>query len=551
LTIGTNLITLTATDGVGRTGTTRITVTFDPVAPTANITSPSSDAVIRTTFASVSLAGLASDNLEVQSVAYANATTGESGTAAGTNSWSVPSITLVEGSNQIDITVTDTVGNFSVTTATIIYDGTPPTVLIDTPTNTGAYATSTRPLIIGGTVTDNLQIAAVTWTNDRGGGGAADVSGTATLGTWTTTTVPVYLYPGVNVITVTATDGHEYSDTDVITITFTPESTAPTITIQSPSAAGSAVSATQAITVSGQADDNVLVVSVGWKNRTTGIKGAAALTGGPNPVNWSADIPLVNGINEIVATATDDAGNSATATIFISYDSGSDGVLPGITVTGPTLLSIYSSTSSPLLVTLSATDDVGVAAVRWTNSEMGADGSATPGPGTAWTADIPLILGSNTLTFTASDPSGNAATDTLTVNFLPPPGDGSAPLVSITSHSTASSLGVSVQGLTLSGIASDNVLVTGITWANAADGSGGSADGTTSWLVDLNLVSGINIITIKAYDSSGNVDTDQITVVYTPPPPPPEEQAAGYCGLLGIETFGVLAMIALLRRRRR
>src|SRR5262245_19112777 len=52
-------------------------------------------------------------------------------------------------------------------------DVTPPIVTITTPTGTGSYITSTTPLTIGGTATDNVGVTQVMWTNSRGGSGAA------------------------------------------------------------------------------------------------------------------------------------------------------------------------------------------------------------------------------------------------------------------------------------------------------------------------------------------------------------------------------------------
>ena len=325
---GSNVITITAEDFVGRTGTARITIIYDPTPPTVAITVPTAEATFMTTNATLSLAGAASDNLEVQSVTWENTTTGDLGIALGTGAWTIGSIPLIEGPNVITVTAVDSVGNSGMATLTVTYDATPPTVAITSPA-TDPFPTTTRPLPMVGTAGDNLNLVSVTWANSLGGGGTA--TGT------TSWTASVYLFPGSNVITVTATDAHSHTATDTITVDFTPESVAPTAGITTPSATGSAVSATQISTVGGTADDNVAVVSVAWRNLATGVRGTAALSGGPNPVNWTAEVPLTSGANIVAVTATDDAGNTVTVTITITYESPSDAVVPAITITGPTL----------------------------------------------------------------------------------------------------------------------------------------------------------------------------------------------------------------------
>lgn len=555
---GSNDVTFTATDQVGRTGTTRITIVYDPTAPTVNITTPTSDAVFLTTNSTIALAGVASDNLTVQSVTWSNAATADTGTAVGVGLWNIPTIDLVEGDNDITVTVTDSVGNVNTDTIKVVYDGTPPAIAITSPVIVApatSYATNVRPFDILGTASDNLGIASITFVNSRGGGGSAQT--TAVLPAKTTNwTASVYLVPSppTNTVTITVTDQHGFTTSTSIDIDFTPENTPPTISISAPSATGSAVSATQLVDVSGKASDNVGVVSVTWKNTTTGVKGAAGLSvpvpavADPNERDWLGTVPLAKGNNVIVVTVVDDAGNKTTSTITISYDPASDGIPPGITIVNPAT-NVYDTTTSPVLITVSATDNDGIASVTWTNSGTGSSGYATFMTGTNnWNALIAMSAGVNTIVFTAHDPSGNTDQDSMIVNFSPVVGvDIANPVVNITSHPTGVPLNVSSPTITLSGIASDNVLVADVVWLNAATSASGGADGTTTWDAPLVLVPGTNVITLRVYDSSGNTDTDQITINYSPPPP---YVPAGHCGLLGVDGL-VLAAAALLLRRRR
>jgi len=95
---------------------------------------------------------------------------------------------------------------------------------------------------------------------------------------------------------------------------------------------------------------------------------------------------------------------------------------PAITITAPTSASTYATTATPLMVGGTASDNVGVRQVTWTNA---AGGSGTATGTTIWSSSIPLTIGSNLITVTAYDAAGNTATDTLTVTLMsstPPPG---------------------------------------------------------------------------------------------------------------------------------
>lgn len=80
------------------------------------------DQWISTNKDNISVSGVASDNGKIKEVVWKNKS-GETGTAeiSGTQ-WSIKSIPLVKGDNQITITATDTAGNSSTTTVNIVYN---------------------------------------------------------------------------------------------------------------------------------------------------------------------------------------------------------------------------------------------------------------------------------------------------------------------------------------------------------------------------------------------------------------------------------------------
>ncbi len=97
------------------------------------------------------------------------------------------------------------------------------------------------------------------------------------------------------------------------------------------------------------------------------------------------------------------------------------------------------------------------------------------------------------------------------------PVDAIAPTISITSPTSSPTYATTVATISIGGSASDNVGVTQVTWSNNRGGSG-TAAGTTSWTVaGIALLSGVNEITVRAADASGNTSTDTISVTYTAP----------------------------------
>jgi hypothetical protein len=104
-----------------------------------------------------------------------------------------------------------------------------------------------------------------------------------------------------------------------------------------------------------------------------------------------------------------------------------------------------------------------------------------------------------------------------------------APTVSISSPSVNDTYTATTDTVDISGTAADDNEIAGITWQNSADGSNGTAvltttaAGNVTWNYnDLQLQSGINIITVTATDSADNVSSDTITISYdfnndTPP----------------------------------
>lgn len=107
----------------------------------------------------------------------------------------------------------DAAGNLAMSGDSVMStDKQPPIVTITSPVSDATFVTSLTAAVLGGTAADNLDVARVTWSNNRGG------SGTAT-GTNAWNGGLVTLQEGANVVTVTARDTTGNTSTDVITIT--------------------------------------------------------------------------------------------------------------------------------------------------------------------------------------------------------------------------------------------------------------------------------------------------------------------------------------------
>jgi putative Ig domain-containing protein/fibronectin type III domain protein/glucodextranase-like protein/Big-like domain-containing protein len=316
---------------------------------------------------------------------------------------------------------------------------------------------------------------------------------------------------GTYTVTASVYDGVLTSPSQNFTWTVaaapTADTTAPTVSIATPTSASSYATTTTSIALGGAASDSVGVISVNWANDRGGSGAATGTT------NWSVPvIGLQVGSNVITVTARDAAGNVGTDILTVTY-SAPDTTAPVVTITGPTTGGTYSTTSSTVTVSGTGSDNVGVTAVTW-STDRGSSGTASGT--TNWTASpVALQSGANVVTVTARDAAGNLGRATLTVTYTAP--DTSAPTISILGPTSASSYNTTSSVVTLGGTSSDNMGVTAVTWVNNRGGNGFSS-GTTNWSVpSVQLQGGSNVITMTAQDAAGNKGTAVLTVNYTVP----------------------------------
>ncbi len=375
-------------------------------------------------------------------------------------------------------------------------DETAPIVSILSPTTSGSYPTDKATLAISGSAQDDSGLTEVRWASSAG------QSGTAT-GTTNWAINAIALQEGVNTITVTAVDAAGNEGTDTLTVTYTaPDTTNPEVAITSPVSADSHSTNTATISLAGTASDNNSLQQVTWTCSTGGNGTASGTT------NWSIDgIALAEGQNIITVTAVDASGNQASDTIAVSFTA-PDTQAPVITITTPTDNGTFTTNSSQASLSGTADDDQSLKQVTWSSS-TGAGGIAN---GTlSWSIPgINLALGTNTITVTAVDSSGNKSTDVLTVIYNAT--DTTKPTVQITSPTTKKSYFSRTATVTIGGNASDDVGLAKVIWRNSR-GESGTCVGTDNWEASgIELSRWWNTITVTAIDDAGNTSEQSLAV---------------------------------------
>ena len=114
-------------------GARHIWVDAETIAPTIQITAPTSNPIYPTSDTTINIFGTASDNVGVTEVTWANSITGATGIASGSTSWAINGISLKNGSNVISVTAKDAAGNKGTATLTVMYtpvDIDPPDTII-------------------------------------------------------------------------------------------------------------------------------------------------------------------------------------------------------------------------------------------------------------------------------------------------------------------------------------------------------------------------------------------------------------------------------------
>lgn len=271
-----------------------------------------------------------------------------------------------------------------------------------------AFNTQADQMSLGGTTAGGTGAIQVTWSSSSGGSGVASGSRP-----WSVPSVALRM--GDNVITVIAIDSAQGRVSRQVRVTRdVPPSQAPlAVKIMVPTAGASYLTGEQTITLSGTAGPDGQVNRVFWAN-SRGSGGSVVGT-----MNWTTSaVPLESGMNRITVTVVSALGSIASATLDVEYRPGApapggpDTVAPGLTILDPGQTTIVTAQAS---ITISgiASDNVRVTEVNYLTSS-GRNGTAQGT--TSWRiADLPLLLGVNTIVIRAWDATGNMSWRSLVI----------------------------------------------------------------------------------------------------------------------------------------
>ena len=184
--------------------------------------------------------------------------------------------------------------------------------------NSGASYTKSTTVTLGLSATDNVGVTAY-YISTSSSTPSASASGWTSVSSTTS-------YSGSVSYTINGGDGSKtvyvwYKDaagnvSNTASDSITLDTTAPTVTITSPTSSATYTSPTSTISLGGSTSDSTSgVSSVTWSNSGGGSGTASGTT------SWSvSSVSLTSGSNAITVTATDNAGNTGTDTITVTYN---------------------------------------------------------------------------------------------------------------------------------------------------------------------------------------------------------------------------------------
>lgn len=471
LNAGSNTITVKATDMSGNATTVTRTVVRDNTGPTLNVSAPSDELV--TANASVTVSGTVSDANGVSSVTV-------NGTAIEVINGSFSkSVTLSAGSNTITVIATDSIGNTTTITRTVSQATQGPLMTIISPVD--GFITNESSILVSGTVSDSVATVSGVTVN----GVTATVNGEAF-----SATVP--LSEGNNTLTVIGANSVGLTTTE--TVSGTLDTVPPEISITAP-AAGQMVSEAT-FTVEGTASDD----RSGIAGVTVNGAAATVLNG-----TFSKTLTLTDGVNTITATATDAAGNTASAVGSVLLDT----IPPTLTVANPAGDLI---TNNPALAVTGEASDSGSGL-----ESVAVNGQPVPVSGGEFSLEVTLQEGQNSVTVTAVDRVGHVTTvirsvllDTRepVITLLSPPEgfiNSGSPTVTFSVADEPGGSGVDIDTVK---VYLDGTPQTGVTVSG----------GTISFMPSMS--DGIHVITVTVDDIAGN--RRGLSVTYTVDTVPPE-----------------------------
>jgi len=442
--------------GTNPADTTPLTLSIDAVPATVSFPNITISGTVKAG-ASVSVA--ASSTTVAGAVIYTSSTT-----------WKSDITGLINGSNTINVTATDAVGN-------TIQQSVNVTLLVSAPVITVSSSVPALTNIPGLVITGTVDVdATVTVTNN-----STAVSGAATVaadGSWS---YSVTLAESTNNFTITAQKPLSAVSTKTVSVTL--DSIPPVLAVSALSDGSYTSNQVQNVTGTA-ADANAVTVLV---NNTP-----ASLING----SFSVPVSLVTGTNIITVTAGDAAGNVTVNSRTLYFDA----TKPQITIASPMDNSYTNNASLQINGTVdkTATITVGGVAAVIDNSNN-------------WSTIVQLATGLNTIEVVATDSYGNVSTLKRSITL-----DTVKPVLAIASP--AQDIATNQSSVTITGTVSDDNSITLTYLVNGKTSPVAVDAGTFTFRVDF-AAEGIYPIVITATDLAGNSTTATRSVIYDITPP--------------------------------
>ena len=208
----------------------------------------------------------------------------------------------------------------------------------------------------------------------------------------------------------------------------------------------------------------------------------------PAPVTVSTE-----SANQLISgTATDRAGNTATASLTVNIDK----TAPAVTISSPANGTTVGA--SPVTVTGTVADTVsGI-------GNIGCNGAPATLAGSTFTCSVPLTEGANTIVVDGIDLAGNSGSSTVGVNYAP------RPVVTITSPALGSTVNAGT------------IIIRGVVEGPFAHEVGVSVNGGAAsvssgqWVAEISLEPGVQSVTATATTIAGLQATESVTVTVLP-----------------------------------
>ncbi len=403
----------------------------------------------------------------------------------------------------VSCTVEDTDGYTANRSAALtVTDGLVPDVSCSA---TNAANDGSSSIDISCTVDDETGLASspVTYSSSLGSGSLTNSSGSTYEASISVTGVAAASYT-IDVLAADAAGNTQSytvtpTVTDAIAPTYTNLSASPS-SLSNDGSSSFVVSATNVYDETTIADISVTVDGTAYTMTDAdgdSIYETAAIT----PTSWPAtsytiDLVISDGTNETTGSTVVDI---------------TDAVGPTVSSCSSSIAANDGSIDSTFSV--NATDETGVSAVSY-NTSFGS-GSLSLSSGSTYSATVDvtdIAAGSYSVAFTAIDTTGNTSSScnsTLTIN------DEKAPAITCTL--TASSVSNAGDSTTLDCVVSEETGMSSVTYSGLGSGSmsGGSGSYSNTFTVGSSRAAGSYTITAIATDTSGNTDSDSVTLTVT------------------------------------